>query len=330
MKFRNIIGVDTGKETLEFAVLKEGNEAAITTVPNSSKKLEAFIKSLSVSLKETLFCMEHTGIYCLPLQKVLEKLGANIWMESAVRIKKSSGLTRGKSDKMDALRIADYAETNQKKVKLWQPERKVIMSLRVLLSQRSRLIKSKNLLTVPLKEGETFIDKDQLKVLKQTSKSSILALEKDIDLITQQIEKVIKSDETLDELNSYATSVSYIGPIIGANVLVATNEFKKINDPRKFACHSGIAPFPNTSGTTIRGKTRVSHIANKELKTLLHLAALGSITRPGEMKEYYDRKVKEGKNKMQVINAIRNKLVHRLFACVNNKRKYKKNYLTLP
>ena len=258
-----------------------------------------------------------------------QKIKANIWIESAVQIKKSIGLTRGKSDQIDALRIAQYGYLHQKNVRLWQPERKVITDIKDLLSQRSRLIKAKNLLQVPLNEAKSFIGKEQHKILKQSCKASIAALEKDMDLINQKIEKIIESDEVLKELNTYVTSVPYVGKVIGAAVLVATNEFKKINDPKKFACHSGIAPFEHTSGKSIRGKTRVSHLANKGLKTLLHLAALGAISRAGELREYYERKVKEGKNKMQVINAIRNKLIHRLFACVNNKRKYQKNYLVL-
>jgi transposase len=329
MEFKNIVGIDTGKETLEFAVWKQGKENGLATVNNTVKKLESFIKSQSLNLKETLFCMEHTGIYCLPLLKVLQKMNANVWVESAVQIKKSIGLTRGKSDKIDAQRIAQYAYIHQKNVRLWQPERKAIVEIKDLLSQRSRLIKAKNILQVPLNEGKCFIGKEQHKILKQTCKASIAALEKDLDLINQKIESIIDSDETLKELNSYVTSVPYIGKVIGAAVLVATNEFKKISDPKKFACHSGIAPFEHTSGKSIRGKTRVSHLANKGLKTLLHLAALGAISKAGEFKEYYERKLKEGKNKMQVINAVRNKLIHRLFACVNNKRKYQKNYLML-
>jgi hypothetical protein len=68
----------------------------------------------------------------------------------------------------------------------------------------------------------------------------------------------------------------------------------------------------------------VSHQANKGVKTLVHLAALTAIRYNTDMKTYYDRKVNEGKNKMLVINAVRNKLVHRVFACVNQNRPYKK------
>jgi transposase len=72
-------------------------------------------------------------------------------------------------------------------------------------------------------------------------------------------------------------------------------------------------PFPNQSGVSIK-RDRVSKLANQKLKKLLHMAAMSCIRAHGELKEYFIRKVKEGKNKMLVINAIRNKLVHRMFA----------------
>nr|WKN34008.1 transposase [Tunicatimonas sp. TK19036] len=85
-------------------------------------------------------------------------------------------------------------------------------------------------------------------------------------------------------------------------------------------------PTRHSSGTSIRGGTRVSHIANKKMKKLLHMVAIAVISKQGELADYYRRKVEQGKNKMSVINAIRNKLIHRVFACIRDNRKYEKNY----
>lgn len=62
------------------------------------------------------------------------------------------------------------------------------------------------------------------------------------------------------------------------------------------------------------------------MKKLFHLVAMSAVRIKGEMKQFYERKLKEGKNKMSVINAIRNKIILRIFACVNNKKNYEKNY----
>ena len=109
-------------------------------------------------------------------------------------------------------------------------------------------------------------------------------------------------------------------------MIIVTGEFTKISEPKKFACYSGVAPFPHKSGTTIRGKTRVSNLANMNLKKLLHLAALSAIQCDEELGTFYKRKTQEGKNKMSVINAVRNKLISRVFACIKDKRMYQKIY----
>jgi transposase len=124
----------------------------------------------------------------------------------------------------------------------------------------------------------------------------------------------------------WASSVTGIGKITAANIIVATGEFERIKDVKKFACYSGIAPFEHSSGSSVRGKTRVSKMANMTIKRLLHLAAMTAIQHSEELKRFYYRKIEAGKNKMSALNAVRNKLISRVFACVNNKRIYQKNY----
>jgi transposase len=329
MKFKNTIGIDLGKENIHFTVMNEDVIKIQSEIANKPKQLELFLKGLGVELHETLFCMEYTGIYSEHILKVLYKLKANIWMERAGHIKKSIGLTRGKNDSLDSKRIAEYARRHQDNARLWKPDRDVIQKMKLLLSQRSRLVKAKKLLEVPINESREFIDKKNYKLIKVSSKASITAINKDLNEINEQIKELINSDEKLKQLNEYVTSVPNVGPVISASVIVATKEFEKITDPKKFACHCGVAPFEHQSGKSIRGKTRVSHLADKSLKTLFHLAAICAISHKGEFKDYFDRKVSEGKNKMLVINAVRNKLIHRVFACVNNQRKYLKNHLEL-
>ena len=87
-----------------------------------------------------------------------------------------------------------------------------------------------------------------------------------------------------------------------------------------------MAPFEHTSGTSVRGKTRTSKKANLRAKSLLHMTALVAARFSDDLREYYERKVADGKNKMNVLNAVKNKIIHRIFACVNQKRLYTNNY----
>ena len=137
--------------------------------------------------------------------------------------------------------------------------------------------------------------------------------------------ELIASDAELSRLFGIITSVQGVGAVTATQILISTNEFRDIKDPKKYACYAGVAPFARESGI-FRGKARVSHMANKRSKTLLHMSALVAISHNKELREFYERKVEEGKNKMSVINAVRNKIILRIFACVNQNRKYDKNY----
>jgi transposase len=82
-------------------------------------------------------------------------------------------------------------------------------------------------------------------------------------------------------------------------------------------CHAGVAPFEYRSGSSVRGKTRVSQHARLRLKSVFHLGAMSVIQMNGELRDYYRRKVGEGKNKMLVLNAVRNKLIHSVCSVVH-------------
>ena len=329
MKFKNIIGIDIGKNSIEISFLENGVKKLKNQIENSPKKINSFLTGLKIDMNDSLFCMEHTGIYNNYLLSALHSWNANIWLENSIQIKRSMGLTRGKNDVIDALRIAQYADLHQERAKLWVPTRDVIQKLKILMAQRSRLNKAKKIIEIPVNESKGFVEKKQLQLMKQSCKATLAGIKKDLVSVTEKIQEIIDNDETLKELFSYVNSVPNVGLVTATAIIVATNEFKSIDDARKFACHAGVAPFEHTSGTSIKGKTKVSQMADKDLKTMFHLAALSAVSRPGELRDYFTRKVKEGKNKMLVLNAIRNKLIHRVFACIRDQRKYFKKDLTL-
>lgn len=331
MKTSFFIGIDVSKKTLDFAVRDQKRHLFHVKVENSSSGLNEFKKAClanNVSFEESLICCEHTGIYSQNILALATQEHLSLWLESSLRIKRSLGLQRGKSDKIDALRISEYAYRYADKAVIWQPERQVIIKLRQLVGLRKRLLNAKSALKVPLYEVADFQDKKLQKEMERLNKKPIEALEKQITEVEKQIKTLVKEDDSLSHLFSIVTSVEGVGPVVFWEMIITTNEFKLFSCPRKFACYAGVVPFEHSSGISIRGGTRVSHIANKRMKKLLHMAALAVVSKQGELADYYHRKVEQGKNKMSVINAIRNKLIHRVFACVRDNRKYEKNYMS--
>jgi len=330
MDFKFFVGVDVSKDTLDFAVYGENKLLLERNVANTTVEIKAFVKELKkvFSSEPTafVFCMEHTGIYCNYLVNYLGKEKLAAWIENPLAIKSFIGIDRGKSDRVDARRIAEYAYYKRSKIRLWQAPREVVKKLKNLLSIRERLVKTRKALTVAVNTAEGFVDKDLVNTNKKITEPIIDRLNVQLKIVEKEIQELINKDPDLKKFNTVLSSVTGIGSIISANMIVATNEFKSIDDPRKMACHSGLAPFRYESGTSIRGRSKVSHRANKKLKTLFHLAARAAISAKGELRDYYLRKVQEGKNKMAVLNAVGNKLIHRAFACIKQNRRYEKNY----
>ena len=324
------LGIDVSKKQLDSALTIDGKNYHQNQVENTAQAIRIFFrdvkKMFGMRSSQIIVCLEHTGIYCLPLLDFLTKNKIKICLESALKIKKSQGIVRGKSDRIDALRIAQYAYKNREELLFWEPQRGIVQQLKALLVTRDRLIKVRTQLEVPIRECEEFIVESIRTDMMKNCRRTLKALSSDILQTEKAIDELIRRDPQLTEQVKQATSVTGIGRITATNMIITTGEFTRISEAKKFACYAGIAPFPHESGTSIRGKTRVSKLANMNLKKLLHLAAMSAITHDDELRTYYKRKVDQGKNKMSVINAVRNKLITRVFACINEKRTYQKIY----
>ncbi|MVM33983.1 IS110 family transposase [Spirosoma sp. HMF4905] len=330
MDFCYFIGIDIAKDTLDWAVYTQQGVRLSTHTPNTLAGIKtAFAQFKALpgwNPKQAVFCMEHTGIYNAHLLDLLDQQKLAIWLESSLQIKQAGGMQRGKTDKIDAQRIAQYAYRFRDQMCLWQPPREIIQKLAFLSATRQRLNQAYNLLAVPVAEQETFIGKSLQKTLKGNVKKSLTALQEEQKVVEQQIKDLIQTDARLKELFDLIVSVPGIGPVIATELLVATNEMQTISDPKKLACHAGVAPFEYRSGTSVRGKTRVSHQARKRLKSLIHMGTMSAIQVKGDLQDYYLRKIGEGKHTMLVLNAVRNKLIHRVCAVVRRGEKYDKNY----
>lgn len=297
----------------------------ITTTRKLKTFFKTFKRTFKINYSDCLVCCEATGSYVYHLISITAIHSISTWIAHAEDIKRSLGMTRGKSDIVDAERIAEYALRFQDKARLWTPPRPLIERLKALLTCRDRLIAARITLEVPIREMEHFALKQTTEEVKNVCNGPINSLSKKIQLIDNKMEELIQSDPQLNELFSRLNSITGIGPITSMTFIVETNEFKDFANAKKLACHCGVAPFANSSGRK-QGRARISHKANKKLKTLLDLCAKAAIISKGELRTYYERKIAEGKNKKLVRNAVRNKLVLRMFAVARDKTTYEKKF----
>lgn len=314
------MGIDISKRTLDLCIGREADYQSYS-IGNTVESFENFLKEF-VPDARLIIGMENTGKCNWPLFSVLAERQDQVYVIAPLHLSKSLGLVRGKSDKIDAVRICQFTQKNYRELRLWKPKRPVIVELGVLLSERKRLQKIRGQI-VRAQQDLAVMDSGKTKTLvTQTNKELVDHLDEKIKRVEQALQQLIRSDTRLAEQNKLLQSITGVGKVLSWNLLYKTNEFRSIQDPRKLACYAGVVPFEYSSGTSVRGKKRVSAYADRAFKSILHMAAMRAARIDGELRDYYLRKVDEGKNKMSVLNAIRNKIIHRAFAVIKHKKPY--------
>lgn len=320
-----IIGIDISKLKLDIIGIDANSEIILKhqIIDNTKVKINLFIKKVikKYGKENVLIVFENTGIYGYYLSKILYKMNIDYSNLSALELHKSTGIRRGKSDKIDALIIAQYALTNRFKLELSSFTEQHLTKLKTLHTQREKIIKAIRAFSNN-KETALFLPKEIIKDLVKTSNSIIKNLKKNLKLIDLQILEIIKSNVKLNQNYQLAQSVPGVGPQTATYILIITKGFTTFNNARQLACYAGVAPFPYQSGSSINGRNKVSHLADKKLKSLLNMCALNAKKHDYQLKKYFDDKVAKGKNKMLVLNNIRNKLLHRIFAVIKRQQPY--------
>lgn len=323
MNINDTVGIDLSKLTFDARIHSSQIESEFENNKKGFKKLVDWAFKNSESKKENIiFVFEHTGLYAHGLSIFLSSKDIPFLMVPGLEIKNSLGMTRGKDDKADAKRIALYGFRMRDEITPTVLSSEEEQSIKRLLSLRQRLVKQRAGYKASLKEQERVLNKKLNKTLLSAQKRMIKCLSKEIKTVDQQMMQVLKQNESMLRNYQLITSIKGVGKQTALFMVAYTANFTKFENSRKFASYCGIAPFKNQSGTSIRGRTKVSNLANKKVKSLLDLCAKTSIQHNTEMRQFYERRVEQGKNKMSTINIIRNKLVARIFAVVNRNQPY--------
>jgi len=321
MKFQAFIGIDVSKETFDVST----NQGTISKKFSNSMKgynqLRLWLLKESGPLEEALFCMEHTGMYSYGLMEYLDTKKLSFCMVSGLEVKRSLGIQRGKNDKVDAIRLSEYIYLRREKIKPFKLPTKNLLKLKSFLSYRSRLVRQRAGYKASIKEYRRFMPEEAQAII-ESQDQNIRDLTVQINRIDKELKQLVKEDKVIANQYELATSVQGVGMQVALTIIAFTNCFTSFETSRQFASYSGTAPFDNTSGTSLKGKTKVSHLANKRIKSILHLAAMSGIVHNAELREYYHRRIAEGKNKMSTLNIVKNKIIGRVFAAVKRGTPY--------
>ena len=315
------IGTDVSKLTLDHGI-HQGMVHQKTA--NNNAGFKSWLKwALGFGRKEQLWVvMEHTGYYSYQFELFLHQHQVPYTKVAALEIKRSVGLVRGKSDKVDALLISRYAWMNHDRLEPQQLSAAVMTELKDLVNLRDKLVRDRSGYKARMKEQAATRKYAKSHIQNKIQLRMIKELTTDIQEVEAAIKGLIKEDDALFNNYKLLLSIKAVGFVTAIYMLAYTENFRKFLNSRKFSCYAGLAPFEHTSGTSLRGKKRVSHYANKKAKCLLNLAASVAIQHNPEMKAYYIKRVNEGKSKMGTLNIIRHKLIDRMFAVVKRGTPY--------
>ncbi len=318
---RIFVGIDVSKRTLDFCI-KSPDGVQYFKIDNNVKSIRKLFQELKKVDGQALVAMENTGHYNHQLYRVLAKFSFNVYVVDPKHIKRSIGLVRGKNDKVDAKRIATFIERNNQDLDAWEPLTESIYSLKILMSERRAEVDRKRALKQRIDGLKQQKSVSSVQKLISRNKTEIQRTKNRIKEIEKLIREEIAKDIELKREIARIMTVPGIGEITAWMIAVKTHGFKRLLDPRKLACFAGVVPFDQQSGSSLKTKPRVSKMADRSLKTVLQMAAMRSVRMNNELQKYYQRKVDEGKNKMSVLNAVRNKLIHITMALIKNKTYY--------
>lgn len=331
---KSYLGIDVSKLTFDVAlmVVTKGQKQPLVTskFSNDASGLKIFklwLDERHVSFDaNSLLVIENTGIYHRLIWNFCTTYLLPVFIGNAAALKWSFGIARGKNDKVDSMRLCDYAYKNYEDIKPTTGLNKVLITLKDLLSNRSKLLKLKNAIKQTLNELKTSNDKATQALMEKLNKSALDGLKKSITQIDAELLKIVKQDPSILTNYNRMLSVPGIGKVTATFIICCTNNFAIKVSGKQLANYAGVVPFENTSGTSVKGRSRVHFMANKELKSLLTMGALSAIQAYPEFTDYYDRKMKEGKKHLQVLNAIKNKMLLRVASVVNLQKDYVNNY----
>lgn len=330
------IGVDFSKKTFDVTMLREyedrNENLGYKRFANTKKGYQAFFRWAKAtapkgSKSNWLICGETTGLYSEGLASWAYYKGLDIWIENAYSIKHSLGLSRGKDDKLDSLRIATYAQEKKRKAHLYKPLEGTLLELKTLLRRRQILDTCRKAMLNTVEESKDLLGDDSAVEDVYDKIRGIAEELKDLeDQIQTRMASMASHDSDLCENYNIVHSAKGIGVINSIAFLVFTINFTKYDTANQMASAWGVAPFGKESGTSIHVPGHVSFYCNHWLKGLLTCAANSAIQYDEKIGNYYDRLIKKGKTKGTAYNNVKSKMIHIIFAMVKNKTMYNCNY----
>jgi transposase len=291
-----VVGLDVSKASL--AVCYQVNQQVKhLEVSNSKAGFQQLVKACG---SQCLFVMEATGTYNLAAAYYLHEQGGQVAVLNPLVIKRfiQMHLGKGKSDRKDAQWLLRYGQ--QQAVKVWQPDEQVLVECRQLEQVNEQLLKQKTMIS------------NSLEALQQQPVISQLARER--------LQHTFQVEMTL------LCSIPGIGRKTAGMLLLFAGGFQRFDNYRQLIALAGLSPREHSSGTSVRGKARITKMGGGLIRGKLFMCSWAAKKRNATCQALYERLVAKGKNGKVALIAVSNKLLKQAFAIVKSGQPYQADF----
>lgn len=324
-----VIGVVVSKNKLFYCLmlhdklLTHGDTLNVTSAIRMA--FSTLLKEFNLTKEQLIICAEHSGQYNYPLIYSCECDSYKLWLENPNRIKfYCSGLQQGKNYKLNSKQIAIYASRNTEKINICSQPVSEVEHLKQLYNELEMLETDSAKMHSQLFDRKNYMSEEVFNLNASRLITLIRGLEEAIATIKNEIKCIFAENSFLSEQMELLTSIEWVDTDLALKMIVETDAFTRFENCRQFCAHVGIAPLNKSLKTNEQVLHAVNPKPDKGIKTILNQAAISVINRnDNELKNYYNRKMKEGKDEKIVLNAIRVKLATRMFAVIKNNHPYR-------
>jgi transposase len=297
------------------------------TFPNTAKgfvSLVEWVKKLTDATVPVRYVMEATGVYHESFAYYLDEQSLEV---SIVLPNKISNYVRTLevktvTDKTASEAIALFGL--ERKLDQWHRPKGVFKKLRQLTRERCQLVDERTVLKNQLhaEKSEAEPSKDSMRRIRKR----IALLDKQEKEIMQELTALIKANEEMQQVVMLICTIPGVGLLTAATVLGETNGFDLIRNKRQLTSYAGLDVKEKTSGTSVKGKPRISKKGNRNLRKAMHLPALAAIRFDENYKGIFARLVAKHGIKMKAAVAVQRKLLEMIYTIFKTQIAYNKNY----
>jgi len=321
----NYLGIDVAKAKLDCCLLLEGNRRKSKVVLNSEEgfqQLIAWCKKQGCLPVDLHAVMESTSCYHEPVACALVRAGMRVSVLNPARVRefaKSQGLL-SKNDKQDSFAIARFGVSS--KLEFWQPPAPEVSHLRALLSRLEAI--EQDLQRETNRQEKTDFTHAPAAVQASLMKH-IAYLEKERDRLSKEIERHIDQHPDLKKDRALLQSIPGVGPKVSTVMLASLRQYQ-FTCAEQSAAYLGLVPIERQSGSSVRGRSRLSKNGSAKVRAKLYMAAVAAKTYNPHIRDLAQRMAMRGKCNMSIIGAAMRKLVHLCFGVLKNQLPYQPNY----